>query len=68
VRTVGGLPVSYTTLKRTTIVVVVVFFLISFWQDPAGSADTFTGFVGDVGSFFSAVIDKGATFVQGLLD
>ena len=59
---------SYTTLKRTTIVVVVVFFLISFWQDPAGSADTVTAFVGDVGSFFSAVIDKGATFVQGLLD
>ena len=59
---------SYTTVKRTTIVVVVLFFLISFWQDPAGSADTFTAFVGDVGSFFSAVIDKGATFFKSLTD
>ena len=56
----------YETCRRTIIVVVVLFFLISFWQDPAGSADTFTGFVGDVGSFFSAVIDKGATFVRSL--
>jgi hypothetical protein len=50
------------------IIVVVAFFLISFWQDPEGSADTFAGFVGDVGSFFSAVIDKGATFFGSLAD
>ena len=58
----------YETGRRIAIIVVVAFFLISFWQDPEGSADTFTGFVGDVGSFFSAVIDKGATFVQGLVN
>ena len=57
---------SFESAKKVVVVVVVVFFLISFWQDPAGSADTFTGFVGSVGSFFSAVIDKGATFVKGL--
>ena len=58
--------VRYETARRIIIVVVVLFFLISFWQDPEGSADTFTGFVGEVGSFFSAVIDKGAVFVKGL--
>ena len=56
----------YETCRRTIIVVVVAFFLISFWQDPAGSADNVTGFVGSVGDFFSAVIDKGATFVRSL--
>ena len=52
--------------KRIVVVVAALFFLISFWQDPAGSADTFTEFVGSVGTFFSAVIDKSATFVKGL--
>ena len=56
----------YESARRLVIVVVVSFFLISLWQDPEGSADTFTGFVGGVGSFFSAVIDKGAAFVKSL--
>jgi hypothetical protein len=60
--------VRYETARRIVIIVVIAFFLISFWQDPEGSADTFTGFVGDVGSFFSAVIDKGATFFKSLTD
>jgi hypothetical protein len=58
--------VSLETTKRLVIAMAALFFVISFWQDPAGSADTFTGFVGSVGSFFSAVIDKGAAFVKGL--
>ena len=59
---------SFATAKRVIVAVVVLFFVISLWQDPAGSADTFAGFVGSVGSFFSAVIDKGVTFVRGLAD
>ena len=57
---------SLETTKRVVIVVAALFFVISFWQDPEGSADTFTDFVGSVGSFFSSVIDKGAAFVKGL--
>ena len=57
---------SLETTKKVVIVVAALFFLLSFWQDPEGSADTFTAFVGSVGSFFSAVIDKGATFVKSL--
>ena len=59
---------SLASAKRVTLLVVVLFFMISLWQDPAGSADTFSGFVDSVGSFFSAVIDKGVTFVKGLAD
>ena len=58
--------VSFETSKKVIVVIVALFFLISFWQDPAGSADTFTAFVGSVGDFFSAVIDKSAAFVKGL--
>ena len=57
---------SLETTKKVVIVVAALFFLMSFWQDPEGSADTFTGFIGGVGSFFSAVIDKSATFIKGL--
>ena len=59
---------SFTTAKKLIVAIVVLFFVMSFWQDPAGSADTFTSFVDSVGSFFSAVIDKGVTFVKGLVD
>lgn len=58
---------SLETTRKVIVTVAALFFLISFWQDPAGSADTFTGFVGSVGSFFSTVIDKGAAFVKGLV-
>ena len=57
---------SLETTRKVVVAVAALFFLISFWQDPAGSADTFTSFVGSVGSFFSTVIDKGAAFIRGL--
>jgi len=59
---------SLDSTKKVLIAVVVLFFVISFWQDPAGSADAFTDFVGSVGSFFSAVIEKGAAFVRSLTE
>ena len=59
---------SLDSTKKILLAVVVLFFVISLWQDPSGSADAFTEFVGSVGSFFSAVIDKGAAFVRSLLE
>jgi hypothetical protein len=58
--------VTFETVKKLGFTVLVLFLLISFWSNPRGSADTFGDFVGDVGSFFAVVIDKGAEFVRGL--
>ena len=54
------------TLKKLGFTVLVLFLLISFWSNPGGSANAFNDFVGDVGGFFSTVIDKSAEFVKGL--
>lgn len=55
-------------VKKLTATVVVLFLVISFWSDPSGSAQSFSDFIGDVGGFFSTVIDKSAAFVRSLLD
>ena len=57
---------TFETVKKLGVTVLVLFLLISFWSNPAGSADAFGDFVGEVGAFFALVIDKGAEFVQGL--
>lgn len=54
------------SLKRIAYAAVPVYALLAFWHDPSGSAEACRGFVGDVGQFFSDVIDKGVEFVQGL--
>jgi hypothetical protein len=58
--------VTFETAKKLAVTVLVIFLLISFWSNPAGSADAFGDFVGNVGGFFSSVIDKGAQFVKAL--
>ncbi len=55
------------TTKKLGATVFVVFVLISFWSNPSGSAQVFTDFIGDVGAFFSTVIDKSAEFAKGLV-
>lgn len=57
---------SFEVVKKLVTVIVVLFLVISFWRDPAGSADSFGTFVGSVGGFFSSVIDKSGQFVKGL--
>lgn len=54
------------TMKKLGVTVLVLFLLISFWSNPGGSANAFNDFVGDVGGFFSTIIDKSAEFVKGL--
>jgi hypothetical protein len=58
--------VTFETIKKFGATVVVLFLVISFWSNPSGSATAFADFVGDVGGFFSSVIDKSAEFVQSL--
>ena len=54
------------TVTKLVVALVALFVVVSFWSDPAGSASLFHGFLGSVGGFFSAVIDKSVAFVKGL--
>ncbi|MFM2069901.1 MAG: hypothetical protein RLZZ623_164 [Actinomycetota bacterium] len=45
-----------------------MFLVISFWSNPSGSATAFADFIGEVGGFFSSVIDKTAAFIHGLVN
>ena len=42
---------TFETVKKLGVTVLVLFLLISFWSNPAGSADAFGDFVGEVGGF-----------------
>lgn len=64
--TVGGPHVTLQTVKKLTLAVFAVFLLLSFWNDPSGSAESFSDFVAGVGGFFATAIDKGAEFVTSL--
>jgi hypothetical protein len=58
--------VTFETVKKFSATVLVLFLVISFWSNPSGSATAFADFVGDVGGFFSTVIDKTAEFIKSL--
>lgn len=51
---------------RILMYLMVAFFAIKLWQDPAGSADATVNFIGSVGHFFAALINKLSEFVQSL--
>ena len=54
------------TVTKLLATVAGLFLVVSFWSDPTGSARIFHDFLGSVGGFFSAVIDKSVSFVKGL--
>lgn len=51
---------------RILMYLMVAFFAIKLWQDPSGSADATVSFIGSVGHFFAALINKLGEFVQSL--
>ena len=53
-------------LKKLILYLIVAFVIISVWKDPSGSAKTAGAFLGNVGNFFVALIDKGSSFIKGL--
>lgn len=57
---------SFETVRKLGLFVGLMFLVLSFWNNPAAAATTFGDFVGDVGGFFSTVIDKCAEFVRSL--
>ena len=53
-------------LKKLLVYLVIAFVIVSVWKDPSGSAKTAGTFLGNVGNFFVALIDKGSSFIKGL--
>ncbi len=58
-------------MKQVSVGKVLVYFILAFviiaiWRDPQGAATATANFLGSVGSFFSTLLDKVNTFIQGL--
>ena len=53
-------------LKKLLLYLVIAFVIVSIWKDPSGSAKTAGTFLGNVGNFLVAQIDKGSSFIKGL--
>ena len=51
---------------RIATYLMVAFFAVKLWQDPSGSADWTVHFIGSVGHFFAALIDKLGKFIHSL--
>jgi hypothetical protein len=58
--------VSKLNVKQIVITLIVVFVVLAIWNDPQSTATTAGQFLGKVGHFISALIDKAATFIKGL--
>ena len=56
------------TIKKVLLYLVIAFVVVSIWQNPEGSAEAAGDFLGAVGNFFADLIDKTATFIEGLTD
>ena len=55
-------------LKQMTVYLAIAFVLVTIWQDTHGSSESMGAFLGSAGDFFTNVVDKGAEFVDGLID
>lgn len=54
------------TVRKLSVTVFLAFILFAFWNNPSGSAEAFTNFLGDVGNFFATIIEKMIEFVSAL--
>jgi hypothetical protein len=55
---------QFKAVARIALYLAVAFLLIELWQDPSGAASATKDFIGSIGHFFSAIIDKVAEFVK----
>ena len=51
---------------RIALYLMLAYMAIQLWQDPSGSAQATVDFIGGIGRFFAALIDKIGQFVKGL--
>jgi hypothetical protein len=54
--------------KKVLIYVAIAFLALSVWNNPGGTAASFSSFLGDVGSWIEDAIDKGTEFFRGLFE
>jgi hypothetical protein len=52
--------------KRFFAITAVAFVLVSLWHNPTGTANAFSDFLGNVGSFLEDAIDKFSEFFRSL--
>jgi len=55
---------QFKAVARIALYLAIAFLLIQLWQDPSGAAGATKDFVGAIGHFFSAIIDKVGEFVK----
>lgn len=53
--------------RRFMVIVAVAFLALSIWNNPAGTAQSFSSFLGDVGGWFEDALDKGEEFFRNLV-
>ena len=56
------------TAKQAVVYLALSFVAVSIWQDPQGSSESMGSFLGSAGDLFTNVMDRGADFVDGLID
>lgn len=54
--------------KKAIILVAMAFLAMSIWNNPAGTAENFSNFLGDVGGWLEDFLDKAQQFAEGLFD
>jgi hypothetical protein len=52
--------------KRVFAITAVAFVIVSLWHNPTGTANAFSDFLGNVGSFLEDAIDKFSEFFRSL--
>jgi hypothetical protein len=52
--------------KKFFMITAVAFVLVSLWHNPTGTANAFSDFLGNVGSFLEDAIDKFSEFFRSL--
>jgi hypothetical protein len=52
--------------KKALMVTATAFLILSLWHNPTGTANAFSDFLGNVGSFLEDAIDKFTEFFRSL--
>ena len=63
----GEVPAVKLDAKKAVIIVGMAFLALSVWNNPSGTAENFSTFLGDVGGFLEDFIDKATEFFRGLV-
>jgi hypothetical protein len=64
----GRSPALKLDAKKALVYIALAFLALSVWNNPGGTAASFSSFLGDVGSWIEDAIDKGTEFFRGLFE